>query len=132
VLRRQDGAGRKDAQAQQVGQVARVGLVTAVLEPIIFFYCGGVGQMDHEAGSLQAVDKPVPVVRGFDHDACQLGSPRGKERQNLCQVVRQSLFSDHAVRFVDHAHHAVVRMQVAAAIVHDDLLPVKAVLATSL
>jgi acyl-CoA reductase-like NAD-dependent aldehyde dehydrogenase len=33
---------------------------------------------------------------------------------------------------VDRAHHAVVRMQVNAAIVHDDLLPVKAVLANSL
>jgi hypothetical protein len=56
----------------------------------------------------------------------------GKERHNPCQVVRQPLFGDHVVRFVDHAHHAVVRMQVDAAIVHDDLLPVKAVSANSL
>jgi hypothetical protein len=88
VLRRQDGAGRKDAQAQQVGQIARVGLVAGVLEPVVFFDRRDVGQMYHEAGRLQAVDKPVPVVRGFDYDACQLGSPRGKERQNPCHVVR--------------------------------------------
>ena len=54
VLRRQDGAGRKDAQAQQVGQVARVGLVTAMLEPIVFLDRRGVGQMDHEAGARNA------------------------------------------------------------------------------
>nr|WP_244896636.1 hypothetical protein [Paraburkholderia phenazinium] len=88
--------------------------------------------MYHEAGRLQAVDQPVPVVCGFDHDACQLSSPRGKERQNPYEVVRQPLFGDHAVHFVNHTHHTVVRMQVNAAIVHDDLLPVKAVLANSL
>jgi hypothetical protein len=54
VLRRQNGAGRQDAQAQQVGKVARVGLVTAVLEPVVFLDRGGVGQMDDEAGGLQA------------------------------------------------------------------------------
>ncbi|MEX3972047.1 hypothetical protein AB4Y37_15195 [Paraburkholderia caribensis] len=88
--------------------------------------------MNHVAGRLQAVDKPVPVERGFDHDAGHPGSPWGKERQDLRQVVRQAFFGDHAVRFVDHAHHAIVRTQVNAAIVHDDLLLVKAVSANSL
>ena len=75
VLDRQDGASGKNAQAQQVGEVTRVGLVTAVLQSIVFFDRCGVGQMDDKTSRLQTVDEPVPVVRGFDHDAGQIGLP---------------------------------------------------------
>lgn len=71
-----------------MSQVARVGLVAGALEAVVFFDRRGVGQMYHETGRLQAVDKPVPVVSGFDYHACQLGPPRGKKRQNLCRAVR--------------------------------------------
>ncbi|MGF6852861.1 hypothetical protein OKW29_001747 [Paraburkholderia sp. CI3] len=90
----QDGACREYPQAQQVSQVARVGLIATVLEPIVFLDRGGVGQMHHKAGGLQAVDKPVPVIRRFDYDASQLGLPRGKERQDPGQIVRQPLLGD--------------------------------------
>jgi hypothetical protein len=55
-----------------VGKVARVGLIATVLEAAVLLDRGGVGQMDHESGRLRTVDKPVPVVRRFDHDAGQL------------------------------------------------------------
>ena len=50
----------------------------------------------------------------------------------MVQLGLRSLFGDDAARFVDHADQAIVRIQVNAAIVHDALLPVKAVLANAL
>jgi hypothetical protein len=62
VLPRQDRACRQDTQSQQVGQVLRIGLIAAVLQSLVLLDRSGIGQMHVEAGVLQAIDQPIPVV----------------------------------------------------------------------
>jgi len=93
MFRRQDSAGWKDAQSQQVRQMAGIGFVAAVLQTIIFLDRVGVGEENPVASSLQAIDQPVPVERRLDHHTRQRCLPRQEKDQNLRQVVGQSLLA---------------------------------------
>lgn len=59
---------RQDAQSQQVRQVLRIGLVAAVLQSLVLLDRSGIGQMHVEAGFLQAIDQPIPVVGRLGDD----------------------------------------------------------------
>ena len=122
VFPRQDRAGRQDPQSQQMGEVTRIRLVAAVLEPVVLFDRGGVGQMHAETGILEPIDQPIPVVGRLDHDAGQLALPAAEEADDLREIVRQSLLRNDPICFVDHRHNAVVRMQIYPAVLHLRLL----------
>ena len=49
-------------------QESRIILIVGVLQTVVAFHRHGVGRPDIEAHCLQAIDEPVPVVHGLDHD----------------------------------------------------------------
>jgi hypothetical protein len=93
-----------------------------MLEPIVLFDRGGVGQVHAEAGILEPIDEPIPVVGRFDHDTRQLALPLAEEADDLREIVRQSLLRNNTISVVDHRHDAVVRMQIYPAVHHLRLL----------
>jgi hypothetical protein len=108
LRRRQDGSRRQYPKSQQVGEVARIGFVAAVLESCVFLDRRGVGQMYLEARRLQAINQPVPVEGRFDDNAGHLFPPGHEQAKNLRQVVGQPLFCHDPVFFIRHGHHTVV------------------------
>ena len=72
LLARIDVAGGQNAQAQQVGQVARIAEVAAVLQTALLLDSGSVDQVQSKTRVLQAIDQPVPVVGGLHRHAVQL------------------------------------------------------------
>ena len=109
---RVDMPGGQDAQAQQVGQVAGVVEVPGVLEAVLLLDGAGVDQVNGKAGVLQAIDQPVPVVGGLDGNALNLAGVAAQGLLNLGVVVGKSLAEHDAIRFIQHAQHAVVAVQV--------------------
>jgi hypothetical protein len=93
----QNRAGGQNTQSQQVGQIACVRFVAAMLEPLVLFYRRGVRQMNREALRLQTIDEPVPVVGRFHHDACQFVPSPSEKGHDSGQLVRQVSFRDHMV-----------------------------------
>jgi hypothetical protein len=66
LLWRQDGPCWEYPQAQQVSQVTCIGLISAVLQSVVFFDRRRIGEMHLEARFLQPVDKPVPIERPME------------------------------------------------------------------
>jgi len=125
VLPRQDRTGRQDAQSQQVRKVLRIGLVAAVLQSFVLFDRRRVGEVHMEAGVLQSVDQPIPVVGRLDHHAGQFVLPPGQKARDLLDVVGQALLRNNPIAIVDNSDNAVVGMQINSAVHHLRLLVAK-------
>ena len=95
-----------------MGQMLRIGLIAAVLQSFILLDRRRVGEMHLEAGVLQAIDQPIPVVGRLDHDAGQFVLPPSQKAHDLRNVVRQALLRRNAIGIVDDRDHAVVGMQI--------------------
>ena len=95
-----------------MGQVAGVVEVPSVLEAVVLLDGAGVDQVNGKADVLQAIDQPVPVVGGLDGDALNLAGVAAQGLLNLGVVVGKSLAEHDAIRFIQHAQHAVVAVQV--------------------
>ncbi|CAG9272918.1 hypothetical protein PUN4_740003 [Paraburkholderia unamae] len=61
-LRRENRAGRQYPESQQLGQVAGIRLVATVLKAIVLLDRRSIGQVHDEAGGLQPIHQPVPIV----------------------------------------------------------------------
>jgi hypothetical protein len=81
--------------------------------------------MHLEAGVLQAIDQPIPVVGRLDDDACHLVSPARQKADDLRDLVRQALLRHNVIGIVDKRDNAVVGMQINPAVHHLRLLVVK-------
>ena len=66
----------------------RICLVAAVLETVVLLDRSSIGEMHVEAGILQTIDQPIPVVSRLDHDAGQVVLPSSQKADNLRDVVR--------------------------------------------
>jgi len=109
-----------------MGEVAGIGLVAAVLEPVVLLDGQGVHQMNLETLGHQPIDQPVPIESGFDRNTGDLLPPGGKNTDNLGKIVGKTFLHHDTIRVIHHGYHAVVRMQVNSAIFHFGLLSAKA------
>ena len=103
----------------------RIGLVAAVLQSFVLLDRSGIGQMHVEAGVLQAIDQPIPVVGRLDHHAGQLVLPSSKKADDLRDVVWQAFLRYYPIGIVDNSDNAVVGMQINSAVHHLRRLVVK-------
>src|SRR5437667_12501543 len=103
----------------------RIRLVAAVLETVVLLDRSSIGEMHVEAGILQTIDQPIPVVSRLDHDAGQVVLPSSQKADNLRDVVRQALLRHNAICIVNDRNNAVVGMQINPAVHHLRLLVAK-------
>ena len=85
-----DVALRQQSQTQQVSELTRIRFVTSMLEPVVLFNGGGVGQMNAVSRLLQAIDQPVPIKCGFNHHAVLLSAMQFQRREYLRQIIGES------------------------------------------
>lgn len=102
----------QDAQAQQMRQVARIGLVAAVLESGVLRHGRSIGQMYRVAVLFQAIDQPIPVVRRLHNDARHLVMVRLQFLEDRRQFIGQPALPEWAVVLVEHGQDAIAGMQI--------------------
>jgi hypothetical protein len=88
---------RQDAESQLMGHMLRIGLIAAVLQSFILLDRRRVGEMQLEAGILQAIDQPIPVVGRLDHDACHLVAPARQNADDLRDLVQKRFCATNVI-----------------------------------
>jgi hypothetical protein len=107
-----------------MGHMLPIGLIAAVLQSFILLDRRRVGEMQLQAGILQAIDQSIPVVGRLDHDACHLVAPARQNADDLRDLV-QALPRHNMIGIVDNRDNAVVGMQIDSAVHHPCLLVAK-------
>ena len=105
-------------QAQQLGQVAGIGFIAAVLESGVVLDRRRVRKLNRIARFHQSIDQPVPVEGRLDHDPGEVVAKRLESLQYDHHVIGNALLLEHEALLIRHDYYAVVRMQIGSTILH--------------